>query len=79
MNEFDEMKFSVDDKHQIKELEQKVEIMGEYIAAIEGKRSKKSPDFTKDDSHKNKESQQEKLILIELNKKIEEKAELDKN
>lgn len=81
MSEFNKMRFPVDDKHRIKELEQKVEIMGEYISAIESKEStKKSSSFsTEDDSYKKRESEQEKLILLELNKKIEEKAELDKS
>lgn len=78
IKEFDRMKFPVDDKHRIKELEQKVEIMGEYISAIESKDSQKPSNLVKDDSYKKRESEQEKLILKELNKKIEEKAELDK-
>ncbi len=80
MNEFSKMRLPIDDKHKMRELEQKIEIMGEYISAIESKHSKTSSDFlTKDSSFKKRESEQEKLILKELNKKIEEKAELDKN
>lgn len=80
MNEFSKIKFPIDDKHKMKEMEQKIEIMGEYISAIETKYSSKNlSDAAKDNSFKKRETEQEKLILKELNKKIEEKAELDKN
>ena len=68
-------------KHRVRELEQEVEIMGEYILLIKSKETSKKAESldtkSKDDSHKTKESEQEKLILQEINKGLKEKAELE--
>lgn len=66
---------SKDEQHRIKELEQEVEIMGEYISLLGEK-----PTQTKwnlEITHDKKESEQEKLILQELNKTLEEKVDFE--
>lgn len=67
---------SNDEKHRIKELEQEVEIMGEYISLLSNNKNQK-PDLNQIQVHETKESEQEKLILAELNKALEEKTELE--
>ncbi len=72
-----------DPKHRIRELEQEVEIMGEYISIMSDKEmDQKQPESSQHTSdlaiHKQRESEQEKLILNELGKALEEKTELDK-
>jgi len=68
-------------KHRVRELEQEVEIMGEYILLIKNKETLKKAESldtkSKDDSHKTKESEQEKLILQEINKDLKETKELE--
>ena len=69
-------------KHRIRELEQEVEIMGEYISIMGDKgMDKEQPESSQHTSdlaiHRQRESEQEKLILKELNKALEEKADLE--
>ncbi len=67
-------------KHRVRELEQEVEIMGEYISIMSDKKNTKQSEFEnlqKKDLHDKKESEQEKLILTELNKALEDKADLE--
>jgi len=71
-----------DPKHRIRELEQEVEIMGEYISIMSGKgMDEEQPESSQHPSglaiHRQRESEQEKLILLELNKALEEKSELE--
>ncbi len=69
-------------KHRIRELEQEVEIMGEYISIMSDKgMDQKQPESSQHTSglaiHRQRESEQEKLFLTELSKALEEKTELD--
>jgi len=71
-----------DPKHRIRELEQEVEIMGEYISIMSGKEmEKEQPESSQNTSglaiHRQRESEQEKLFLLELNKALEDKSELE--
>jgi len=71
-----------DPKHRVRELEQEVEIMGEYISIMSDKGiNKEQPESSQHTSdlaiHKQRELEQEKLILNELGKALEEKTELD--
>jgi len=64
------------EKHHLKELEQEVEIMGEYISLLGDAPTQQKP-TSNQQVHEKKESEQEKLILAELNKALEEKAEFE--
>ena len=72
---------SITEKHRLRELEQEVEIMGEYILLLSNEKNTPiSTEFntnTNQNEHANKETEQEKLILTELNKALEEKTELE--
>ena len=72
---------SITEKHRLRELEQEVEIMGEYISLLSNEKNiPMSTEFNKNTNHTehaNKESEQEKLILTELNKALEKKTELE--
>ena len=69
------------EKHRLRELEQEVEIMGEYISLLSNEKNKNQ--FTdlaqnsKSIEHEKKESEQEKLILMEINKSLEKKTEFE--
>lgn len=73
---------SSSEDHQIRELEQEVEIMGEYIALLSDKNAEQKPselnkNIQEKSLHEKKESDQEKFIVNELCKSLEEKTELD--
>lgn len=69
------------EKHRLRELEQEVEIMGEYISLLSDEKNKhqftNSAQNSKNIEHEKKESEQEKLILMEINKSLEEKTEFE--
>lgn len=77
-----EESISPTEKHRIKELEQEIEIKNEYIALLSEKgKSHKTPKSFQKSYRKRiqnkKETEQEKLILKELAKALEEKADLE--
>lgn len=75
MNSETNKSLSQTEKHRLRELEQEVEIMGEYISLLGDTQTQQKT--TNQQVHEKKESEQEKFILVELNKVLEEKAELE--
>lgn len=77
-----EESISPTEKHRIKELEQEIEIKNEYIALLSEKgKSHKTPKSFQNSYRKRiqnkKETEQEKLILKELVRALEKKADLE--